>query len=109
MECKILKENPIETLKTEDRLHPIFSAVGCLRLMEMKNSDRYLFSTLGNLERKIERVKEDHDTSQNLEEVKKILSKYNYQERDIEESYCLLKLYGYTLPDVEDSKVSKIL
>ena len=75
----------------------------------MKNSDRYLFSTLGNLERKIERVKEDHDTSQNLEEVKKILSKYNYQERDIEESYCLLKLYGYTLPDVEDSKVSKIL
>ena len=108
MECQVLRGAKVEAITAEERHHPMFTAVGCIRLLEMRRRDPGLFSTLDNLNRKLDRVKEDPAASANLEEVKEILLKLDndYSECDIEECYSLIKLYGYTLPDVEDSKVS---
>ena len=104
----MLRGAKVETITAEERQHPMFTAVGCIRLLEMRRRDPALFSTLDNLNRKLDRVKEDPAASANLAEVKEILLKLDtdYSECDIEECYSLIKLYGYTLPDVEDSKVS---
>ena len=106
MECQVLRGAKVRTITAEERHHPMFTAVGCIRLLEMRRRDPALFSTLDNLNRKLDRVKEDQAASANLAEVKEILLKLDYSECDIEECYSLIKLYGYTLPDVEDSKVS---
>ena len=104
----MLRGAKVEAITAEERHHPMFTAVGCIRLLEMRRRDPALFSTLDNLNRKLDRVKEDPAASANLAEVKEILLKLDtdYSECDIEECYSLIKLYGYTLPDVEDSKVS---
>ena len=105
IECSILKSKPVETITADEKNHAIFTAVGCIRVIELKKEDKRSFTLLKNLSRRIDKIKSDKAASENLSDVKKILSSFGYSEADIEESYSLLKLYGYTLPDVEDSKV----
>ena len=88
-----------------DKYHPALTAVGCIRLLELKQKNNKLFSTLAGLNRKIDVIKQDTAACDMLEQVKKILSEFDYDESDIEECYSLIKLYGYTLSDLEDGKV----
>ena len=90
----------------KDKYHPLLTAVGCIRLLQLKLDNQKLFSSLAGLKRKLDLVKQDTTACDTLEQVKKILAEYNYDESDIEECYSLIKLYGYTLSDLEDGKVS---
>ena len=108
VECQVLKQgSPAVTITGEesDKYHPALTAVGCIRLLQLKQNNNKLFSTLAGLNRKIDAIKQDAAACDTLDQVKKILAEYNYDESDIEECYSLIKLYGYTLSDLEDGKV----
>ena len=92
-------------LTPDDKYHPVFTAVGCVRLMQLKRTDPESYALLGGLNRKLAQLKSDPEIVENLSAVKSLLEPYQYPACDIEESYSLVRLYGYTLSDVEDSKV----
>ena len=105
VECAVLSKAPVTRLTLEDKYHPLFTAVGCVRLLELKRTDPRSFASLDNLTRKLTELKSDPEIVENLSAVKTVLEPYQYPACDIEETYGLVRLYGYTLPDVEDSKV----
>lgn len=107
VECAVLSQSPVPRLSPEDKYDPVFTAVGCVRLLQLKRSEPRTFSLLGGLNRKLTQLKSDPEIVENLNAVKRVLEPYQYPACDIEESYSLVRLYGYTLSDVEDSKVSK--
>jgi len=107
-ECPLLSQLALHKLSPEDKYHPIFTAVGCIRFLEMKNNEPTNYSKLVNLDPQSDKVKADKLTSKLLNDIKELLKCLHYEEEDIENAYSLLKLYGYTLPDVPDSKVRSL-
>ena len=103
----VLSQSPLPRLSPEDKYDPVFTAVGCIRLLQLKRTEPRTFALLGSLNRKLTQLKSDPEIVDNLNAVKTVLEPYHYPACDIEESYSLVRLYGYTLSDVEDSKVSK--
>jgi len=111
VECKVLQQGSQQVEITgdeKDKYHPLLTAVGCIRLLQLKLDNKKLFSSLAGLNRKLDLIKQDTAACDTLEQVKKILAEYNYEESDIEECYSLIKLYGYTLSDLEDGKVRSL-
>ena len=102
----MLSQSPVPRLSPEDKYDPVFTAVGCIRLLQLKRSEPRTFAQLASLNRKLTQLKSDPEIVENLNAVKSVLEPYQYPACDIEESYSLVRLYGYTLSDVEDSKVS---
>ena len=105
MECAVLAAAPVSRLSPQDRHHPLFTAVGCVRLLQLRRSDPSTLASLDRLDRKLAQLKSDPEIVENLSAVKAVLEPYQYPACDIEDAYSLIRLYGYTLPDVEDSKV----
>ena len=105
VECAVLSQCPMPRLTPEDKYHPVFTAVGCVRLMQHKMTDPGSYALLGGLNRNLAQLKSDPEIVENMSAVKSLLEPYQYPACDIEESYSLVRLYGYTLSDVEDSKV----
>ena len=111
IECNILRHSNTKDnikLTPDDKNHPIFSAIGCIRLLELKRNDPKSFQKLNYLHRKLEQIKEDRVASETLSEVKEILLPCQYGEAEVDEVFSLLKLYSYTLPDLEDGKVRSL-
>ena len=110
-ECHILRHSDTRdkvTITPDGKNHPIFTAAGCIRLLELKKNDPKSFQKLRHLNRKLEQIKEDRAASEVLSGVKEILLPCQYEEQEVEEVFCLLKLYSYTLPDLEDGKVRSL-
>ena len=110
VECHVLRQSatPITPLTPEDKNHPIFTAVGCIRLLELKKHDLRSFQKLRNLNRKLEQIRGDLAAAENLRSVREILEPCGYRSEEVEEVFCLLRLYSYTLPDLEDGKVRSL-
>ena len=111
VECNVLRQSAntqITQLTPEDKNHPIFTAIGCIRLLELKKTNRRSFQKLRNLNRKLQQIKEDPAAAENLRSVWEILEPCGYREEEVEDVFCLLRLYSYTLPDLEDSKVRSL-
>ena len=113
VECRVLRQSssPLGPLTPEDKNHPVFTAVGCIRLLELKKHDLRAFQRLRNLNRKLEEVRADTAAAESLRSVRQILAGCGYSEKEeeeVEEVFCLLRLYSYTLPDLEDGKVRSL-
>ena len=110
-ECHVLRHSHTGDnirITPDDKNHPIFTAVGCIRLLELKRNDQKSFQKLHHLNRKLDQIKEDRAASESLSGVKDILLPCQYGEEEVEEAFCLLKLYSYTLSDLEDGKVRSL-
>jgi len=108
IECPSLEKCVSEPLTLSGKNHPIFSAVGCIRFLQMKHKEPENYLKLISLDPQIERIKTDNRASKLLCDIKEQLKHLDYKEEDIDHAYGLLKLYGYNLPDVPDGKVRSI-
>ena len=111
VECRGLSQSAntlVSQLTPEDKHHPIFTAIGCIRLLDLKKNNRRSFLKLRNLNRKLDQIKEDPAAAETLRSVREILEPCGYREEEVEDVFCLLRLYSYTLPDLEDSKVRSL-
>ena len=97
-----------QTLTLEDKNHPIFTAVGCLRYLRMKYEEPEQYAKLSNLDLQLEEIRNDVQAAKLLCDLKKLLAKLHCKDTDVEESFAILRLYGYSLPDVPDGKVRSL-
>jgi len=107
-ECSLLAGCVTQKLTAEDKHHPIFTAIGCLRFLRMKSEEPEKYSQLANLDPQQKRIKADPLLSKLLCDIKELLKNMNYKEEDIDHAYAIIKLYGYNLPDVPDGKVRSL-
>eukprot|EP00092_Neocalanus_flemingeri_P001056 GFUD01001126.1.p1 GENE.GFUD01001126.1~~GFUD01001126.1.p1 ORF type:complete len:653 (+),score=128.14 GFUD01001126.1:144-2102(+) len=108
IECPLLKGCLTEKLTLDDKNHTIFTAVGCIRFLQIKTKEPEKHRKLANLDPQTKRINSDPLTSKLLRDIKEMLKSLNYREEEIEYAYGLIKLYGYNLPDVPDGKVRSL-
>jgi len=92
----------------DDVNHPIFPAVGVIRILDMKRERPHDWARISSLPCKIDSLKSSQSINSSLEKVQELLQPVGFDKEEVEKAFCLIRLHGYNLHDLPDGKVRSV-